>query len=90
LMQIVNDVLDFSKIDVGELSLMAEWSNIAELLDRLALSHAPLATQQGLKFYMVFDRSLPARLYFDPIRVSQVVKNLLSTALKFTRSGTIV
>ncbi|CAM8820792.1 ATP-binding protein [Burkholderia pseudomallei] len=90
LMQIVNDVLDFSKIDVGELSLMEEWSNIAELLDRLALSHAPLATQQGLKFYMVFDRSLPARLYFDPIRVSQIVNNLLSNALKFTPSGKIV
>ncbi|KWF06620.1 ATP-binding protein [Burkholderia ubonensis] len=90
LMQIVNDVLDFSKIDVGELSLMEEWSNIADLLDRLALSHAPLATQQGLKFYMVFERSLPARLYFDPVRVSQIVNNLLSNALKFTPSGKIV
>ncbi|KVK73537.1 hybrid sensor histidine kinase/response regulator [Burkholderia sp. MSMB1498] len=90
LMQIVNDVLDFSKIDVGELSLMEEWSNIADLLDRLALSHAPLATQQGLKFYVVFERSLPARLYFDPVRVSQIVNNLLSNALKFTPSGKIV
>ncbi|AOJ03765.1 hybrid sensor histidine kinase/response regulator [Burkholderia mayonis] len=90
LMQVVNDVLDFSKIDVGELSLMEEWSNISDLLDRLALSHAPLATQQGLKFYMVFERNLPARLYFDPVRVSQIVNNLLSNALKFTPSGKIV
>ncbi|KVA01443.1 hybrid sensor histidine kinase/response regulator [Burkholderia ubonensis] len=90
LMQIVNDVLDFSKIDVGELSLMEEWASIADLLDRLALAHAPLATQQGLKFYTVFERNLPSRLHFDPIRVSQIVNNLLSNALKFTPSGKIV
>ncbi|KVT18217.1 hybrid sensor histidine kinase/response regulator [Burkholderia sp. MSMB1078WGS] len=90
LMQIVNDVLDFSKIDVGELSLMEEWASIADLLDRLALAHAPLATQQGLKFYTVFERNLPSRLHFDPVRVSQIVNNLLSNALKFTPSGKIV
>ncbi|KVF03810.1 ATP-binding protein [Burkholderia vietnamiensis] len=90
LMQIVNDVLDFSKIDVGELSLMEEWACVADLLERLALSHASLATQQGLKFYTVFERNLPSRLYFDPIRISQIVNNLLSNALKFTPSGKIV
>ncbi|KVC40111.1 hybrid sensor histidine kinase/response regulator [Burkholderia pseudomultivorans] len=90
LLQIVNDVLDFSKIDVGELSLMEEWCSVVELLEKLAQSHAPLAVQQGLMFYTVFDRDIPSRLLFDPIRVSQIVNNLLSNALKFTPSGKIV
>lgn len=90
LLQIVNDVLDFSKIDVGEFSLMEEWANITELLDRLALAHVPLASHQGLKLYTVFDRNIPSRLLFDPIRISQIVNNLLSNALKFTPSGKVV
>lgn len=90
LLQVVNDVLDFSKIDVGELSLMEEWANVTELLGRLALSHAPLAERQGLRFYTVYDRDIPSRLLFDPIRVAQIVNNLLGNAFKFTQSGKIV
>lgn len=66
LLQVVNDVLDFSKIDVGELTLMEEWADPVDLLDRLALSHAPLARQQGLRFYTVFERNIPPD--FDWIR----------------------
>ncbi|WP_193101113.1 hybrid sensor histidine kinase/response regulator [Burkholderia sp. Z1] len=90
LLQVVNDVLDFSKIDVGELSLSEEWASITDLLCRIASSYAHLATQQGLRFFTVFDRAIPAPLYFDPVRVSQIVNNLLSNAFKFTQSGKIV
>lgn len=90
LLQIVNDVLDFSKIDVGELTLFEEWGSLAGLLDRLAMQHATLAVHKSLRFYVVIDRTLPARLLFDPIRVAQIVNNLLSNAFKFTDSGKIV
>ncbi|PYE12259.1 two-component system capsular synthesis sensor histidine kinase RcsC [Paraburkholderia silvatlantica] len=90
LLQVVNDVLDFSKIDVGELTLMEEWADPVDLLDRLALSYAPLARQQGLRFYTVFERNIPPRLRLDPIRLSQIVNNLLGNAVKFTPSGKIV
>ncbi|TDV23831.1 two-component system capsular synthesis sensor histidine kinase RcsC [Paraburkholderia caballeronis] len=90
LLQIVNDVLDFSKIDVGELGLFEEWGSLADVLGRIATSHASLATRKGLRFYVVFDRNLPARLLFDPIRVSQIVNNLLGNAFKFTNSGKVV
>ena len=90
LLQVVNDVLDFSKIDVGELSLSEEWTSITDLLCRIASSYAHLATQQGLRFFTVFDRAIPTPLYFDPVRVSQIVTNLLSNAFKFTQSGKIV
>ncbi|MCS3392259.1 ATP-binding protein [Burkholderia thailandensis] len=89
LLQVVNDVLDFSKIDIGELSLSEEWRSMTELLSRLAASYALLATRQGLKLYLNFDRTIPTRLHFDPVRVSQIINNLLSNAFKFTQSGKI-
>ena len=90
LLQIVNDVLDFSKIDVGELTLHPEWGSLADLLDRIAMQHAPLAVDKALRFYVLIDRNLPARLLFDPVRVAQIVHNLLGNAFKFTNSGKIV
>ncbi|WP_244817699.1 hybrid sensor histidine kinase/response regulator [Caballeronia sp. Lep1P3] len=90
LLQVVNDVLDFSKMDVGEMRLAEEWGSIRELVLRAMVAHAPLANRQGLKLYVVLDRSCPARVSFDPIRVSQILNNLLGNALKFTHSGKVV
>ncbi|WP_321902183.1 hybrid sensor histidine kinase/response regulator [Paraburkholderia tropica] len=90
LLQIVSDVLDFSKIDVGAMKLSEDAESIAALLVRIALAHAPLAVRQKLPFYLVMDRAIPARLFFDPIRLAQIVNNLLSNAFKFTHSGKIV
>lgn len=90
LLQIVSDVLDFSKIDVGAMTLLEESESIAALLVRIALAHAPLAVRQQLPFYLVIDRAIPARLHFDPVRLAQIVNNLLSNAFKFTHSGKIV
>lgn len=90
LLQVVNDVLDFSKIDVGEFRIDEEWASVTTLLKRIALSHAHLAVEQGIRFYLVLDRAIPSRLFFDSVRISQVVNNLLSNAFKFTQSGKIV
>ncbi|WP_322058085.1 hybrid sensor histidine kinase/response regulator [Paraburkholderia sp. J63] len=90
LLQIVSDVLDFSKIDVGAMTLSEEPESIAALLVRIALAHAPLAARQQLPFYLVMERSVPARLYFDSVRLAQIVNNLLSNAFKFTHSGKVV
>ena len=90
LLQVVNDVLDFSKMDIGEMRLAEEWGSIRELLVRVIVAHAPLANRQGLRLYVVIDRSCPAKLLFDPIRVSQILNNLLGNALKFTYSGKVV
>ncbi|MCP3707522.1 response regulator [Paraburkholderia sp. CNPSo 3274] len=90
LLQIVSDVLDFSKIDVGQMKLIEEPGSIAALLVRIALAHAPLAVRQRLPFYLVMDRAIPAQVHFDAVRVAQIANNLLSNAFKFTRSGKIV
>jgi len=86
----VNDVLDFSKMDVCEMRLSEEWGSIRELVVRVLVAHTPLANRQGLRLYGVIDRSCPAKLLFDSIRVSQILNNLLGNALKFTHSGKIV
>lgn len=90
LLQIVSDVLDFSKIDVGQMKLAEEPGSITELLGRVALAHAPLAVRQHLPFYLVMDRAIPAALHFDAVRLAQIINNLLSNAFKFTHSGKIV
>ncbi|WP_250474811.1 ATP-binding protein [Caballeronia sp. GAFFF1] len=90
LLQVVNDVLDFSKMDIGEMRLSEEWGSIRALVVRVMVAHAPLANRQGLRLFVVIDRSCPGKLFFDPIRVSQILNNLLGNALKFTYSGKIV
>ncbi|SPA00445.1 Signal transduction histidine kinase containing a receiver domain (Hybrid) [Cupriavidus taiwanensis] len=90
LLQIVNDVLDFSKLDVGALSLAEEPVSVTELLGRIAISHAPLAAQRQLSFLAVYGKEIPARLRLDPVRLAQIINNLLGNAFKFTRAGKIV
>jgi two-component system, NarL family, capsular synthesis sensor histidine kinase RcsC len=90
LLHVVNDVLDFSKMNIGELRLHEEWGSIRRLVLRALTGYAPLASRQGLRLFAVIDRECPHRLYFDPIRVTQILNNLLGNALKFTPSGKIV
>jgi len=90
LLQIVNDVLDFSRIDVGALSIVEEPVSVTELLGRIAISHAPLAGQRKLSFLAVYGKGIPARLELDPVRLTQIVSNLLGNAFKFTQVGKIV
>ena len=90
LLQVVNDVLDFSKIDVGQLELVREWASLTSLLTDAALAHLPLAHSQRLHFYLIIEADLPGRARIDALRFTQVLNNVLSNALKFTKSGKIV
>lgn len=90
LLRIVNDVLDFSKIDLGALRIAEEPVVVTELLSRIAISHASLAAQRRLSFLAVYGKDIPARLDLDPVRLTQVINNLLGNAFKFTQSGKIV
>jgi two-component system capsular synthesis sensor histidine kinase RcsC len=90
LLQVVNDVLDFSRIDVGALSIVEAPGSLTELLERIASSHAREASKRGLNLHAVFDRHIPDELSFDSVRVAQIVNNLLNNALKFTHSGKVV
>ncbi len=90
LLQVVNDVLDFSKMDVGEMRLSEEPASIRDIVMRVMVGHSPIANRQGLRLFVVIDRECPSRLWLDPIRVAQILNNLLGNALKFTYSGKVV
>lgn len=90
LLQLVNDVLDFSKIDIGELNIIRKWGSVMNLFSTIATAHASIASQKRLRLYVVLNPNLPQRLKFDSLRVSQVLNNLLSNSFKFTKSGKVV
>jgi len=89
LLGIINDILDFSKIEAGKLSLEEVPFNLEEVLDNTAGVLGLKASEKGLE--MIFDIApgTPVGLAGDPLRLHQVLTNLLSNALKFTDHGQI-
>ena len=87
LLAVVDDVLDFAKIQASQLSLRAAPCDIRAWLDRIVQPYATLAAQRGLEFVVSVDPDLPARVVVDEHRLAQALGNLLSNALKFTEHG---
>ncbi|MDR0402111.1 MAG: response regulator, partial [Treponema sp.] len=90
LLNLVNDILDFSKIEAGKLELTNDYFRLPVLLERLKNLFELLFSEKGLDFSCVFAGDLPEVLYGDEKRISQIVSNLLSNALKYTPSGGVV
>jgi signal transduction histidine kinase len=89
LIEVINDVLDYSKIEAGKVVLDASVFNLDRLLDEcLALLEARIYKQQ-LSLLCSVDRAVPTELCGDPARLRQVLVNLLSNAVKFTSRGGI-
>ena len=89
LMRILNDVLDYSKVEAGRLELEAVEVNLIELLDDLmTLYREPLAAK-GLRCYVLLDPHVPQWIIIDPTRLKQILNNLTSNAIKFTDNGEI-
>jgi CheY-like chemotaxis protein len=90
LMGIINDVLDFSKIEARKLQLEAIEFDLRKTLDQTFKSLAVRARQKGLELISQFGPDVPELLIGDPIRVTQVVVNLIGNAIKFTSEGEII
>ena len=88
LTRLVNDVLDVTKIESGQMDFRAELIDVAGLLDQCGRTFAPVVAHTGLCFRQDFPRDLP-RVRGDHDRLQQVVQNLLNNAMKFTVEGTI-
>ncbi len=89
LLTIINDILDFSKIEAGHLALEQLDFSLDEQL-RVALDlHTGAAELKKLELVMQIDPAVPARLNGDPIRLRQIVLNLLGNAIKFTPAGEV-
>jgi signal transduction histidine kinase/DNA-binding response OmpR family regulator/HPt (histidine-containing phosphotransfer) domain-containing protein len=90
LLGIINDILDFSKIEAGKLELESVPLSVNELVSGLADVFASTAHDKGLELLFDVAPTLPAHLAGDPLRLRQVLQNLISNALKFTASGEVV
>ncbi len=89
LLQIINDVLDFSRAEAGQLELQAETFEPIVLLERVAVLFSPLAEAKGLVMDLSVDAAVPAQVEGPQARIEQVLRNLVSNAVKFTLSGRI-
>ncbi|WP_432591844.1 sensor histidine kinase [Stenotrophomonas maltophilia] len=89
LLQIINDVLDFSRAESGRLDLVPETFEPVALLERVALLFSPLAEAKGLVLDVIVDDAVPVRLIGPQARMEQVLRNLVSNAVKFTPSGRV-
>lgn len=87
LLTIINDVLDYSKIEAGKLEIEYRSFNIRDLMKGTVELLQPLAKAKGLELYYEMDGQIPETLYADPMRVRQIVINFASNAIKFTEKG---
>ena len=89
LLTLINDILDLSKIEAGMLEVRPEAISVARLADELTRTFQPVAASKGLELAIEIDAAMPAHIEADPARLSQILKNLLSNALKFTEHGRV-
>lgn len=89
LMGIINDILDFSKIEAGKMDIIDVDYSFVSMLNDLVNMVQGKARDKGLSFDIEVDRDIPAILHGDEIRIKQVITNILSNAVKYTKEGSI-
>lgn len=89
LLGLINTILDFSKIEEGKMEIIPAKYEMVAMIDNIIHSISQRAAEKGLDFQMHIDENLPSALYGDDMRVSQVVINLLTNAVKYTREGKV-
>jgi len=89
LLRIIDDILDFSKIEAGKLALVPEPSSVAEVVERVCNVFAGSASSKGLALGRRIDPRLSPFVMVDPLRLQQILGNLVSNAIKFTHTGSV-
>ncbi|MCP9960136.1 HAMP domain-containing protein [Streptomyces sudanensis] len=89
LLQLINDILDLSKVEAGKMDINPERVPMRRLLDYVEATFRPMTTQKGLDFAITTAPGTPADLLTDDSRLRQVLRNLLSNAVKFTEHGSV-
>ncbi|GLZ42651.1 HAMP domain-containing protein [Actinokineospora sp. NBRC 105648] len=89
LLQLINDILDLSKVEAGKMDVTPERVPMRQLLDYVQATFRPLTTQKRLGFRVTIGQDVPEHLLTDDSRLRQVLRNLLSNAVKFTESGDV-
>jgi signal transduction histidine kinase/DNA-binding response OmpR family regulator/CHASE3 domain sensor protein len=89
LLNLINDILDISKVEAGKLELVPEDLPLRRVVEGLARTFEPLARQKQLEFTMTVEPGVPLAIHTDRQRLEQILKNLLSNAVKFTDKGRV-
>ncbi len=89
LLSLINDLLDFSKIESGKMELTETEYGVASLLHDVVAMFSIRAEEKGLDFHVEVAEDIPATMYGDEIRIKQILSNLLSNAVKYTERGTV-
>ncbi|WCE06253.1 response regulator [Pseudoxanthomonas sp. JBR18] len=89
LLALINDILDLSRIEAGQVELVEDRVALTPMLSRLSETFEPLARQKALQLDIKADSDAPAHLTVDAQRLQQILKNLLANAIKFTEHGQV-
>jgi signal transduction histidine kinase len=90
LLGIINELLDLSKIEAGKMNIIPAHYELASLINDAVQLNINRINGKPLKFDLHIEDNLPARLYGDTIRISQIINNLLSNAFKYTDEGIVI
>lgn len=89
LLTIINDILDFNEIDSGKIEFAEVEFNLKQLSERISNFLTHLIYEKPINFVISYDEKIPSVLQGDPVRLSQILTNLISNALKFTKQGKV-
>jgi len=89
LLALINDILDLAKVEAGKIDVVAEPVRIAAVVEGLAKTFEPLASEKRLRLRVDMEPGTPERIETDVQRLGQILKNLLSNAVKFTSAGDV-
>ncbi|MBS9461186.1 response regulator [Flagellimonas sp. 389] len=89
LVGLVNDILDFNKIESGNIVLEKSIFSLENILNAAESTFGSMAKEKNIKFYIERDNTLPRYLIGDSVRISQIITNLVGNAIKFTEKGSV-
>ncbi|WP_233962984.1 ATP-binding protein [Shewanella indica] len=90
LLELIGDILDIVRIEAGQLSLNPVQTELRQTLDSVIRIFEGIATQKGLQLSLEVDPQLPTYALLDPLRIKQILSNLIGNSIKFTEQGNIV
>ncbi|HET9843437.1 MAG TPA: response regulator [Gammaproteobacteria bacterium] len=89
LLNLINDILDISKVEAGKLKVQYDVVEIKQIIEDIKKQFDPISMQTDIPFKIVLSKKLPETMVTDPLRLEQILKNLLANAFKFTHKGQV-
>ncbi len=89
LLEIINDILDFSKLESGNIVINSVNVNHQEITHEIVSILHPIAIQKNIEIKYIIDENLPSYVLIDPLRLKQILINLINNAIKFTKEGNV-